>query len=88
MRSSACRMARLGRGLILLDYNERKRTSIMARLFNSYVIVDWSAASKPVEGADSIWIGALAPNARNQLVFKSSKKHYRNLFLGSAQPLH
>lgn len=55
-----------------MDYNELKRTSIMARLFNSYVIVDWSAASKPVEGTDSIWIGALAPNARNQLVFKSS----------------
>ena len=31
----------------------------MARLFNAYVIVDWSAASKPNTGADSVWIGVL-----------------------------
>lgn len=43
----------------------------MARLFDSYVIVDWSAASKPSTGADSIWIGVLAPDARLKLAFKS-----------------
>lgn len=44
----------------------------MARLFDSYVIVDWSAASKPATGADSIWIGALTPDARLKLSFKAS----------------
>lgn len=44
----------------------------MARLFNSYVMVAWSAASKPATGADSIWIGALTPDARMKLVFKAS----------------
>ncbi len=44
----------------------------MARLFESYVMVDWSAASKPATGADSIWIGALTPDARMKLNFKAS----------------
>ncbi len=44
----------------------------MARLFDSYVIVDWSAASKPSTGADSIWIGALTPDARMKLTFKAT----------------
>jgi hypothetical protein len=44
----------------------------MARLFDSYVMVDWSAASKPATGADSIWIGALTPDSRLKLAFKSS----------------
>jgi len=44
----------------------------MARLFDSYVIVSWSAASKPATGADSIWIGALTPDARLKLAFKTS----------------
>jgi hypothetical protein len=44
----------------------------MARLFDSYVIVDWSAASKPATGPDSIWIGALTPDARMKLTFKAS----------------
>ena len=43
----------------------------MARLFDSYVIVDWSAASKPSTGSDSIWIGVLSPDARLKLAFKS-----------------
>jgi hypothetical protein len=43
----------------------------MARLFDSYVMVDWSAASKPATGADSIWIGALTPDARMKLTFKA-----------------
>lgn len=41
------------------------------RLFDSYIIVDWSAASKPSTGSDSIWIGVLAPDARLKLAFKS-----------------
>ncbi len=44
----------------------------MARLFDSYVVAAWSAASKPATGADSIWIGALTPDARLKLSFKAS----------------
>ena len=43
----------------------------MARLFNAYVIVDWSANSKPKTGADSIWIGVLRRDVRFQFVFES-----------------
>jgi hypothetical protein len=49
-----------------------KEDLAMARLFDSYVMVDWSAASKPATGADSIWIGALTPDARMKLTFKAS----------------
>lgn len=44
----------------------------MARLFESYLMADWSAASKPTTGADSIWIGAQTPDARMKLSFRSS----------------
>ena len=50
----------------------------MARLFDSYVIVDWSAASKPSTGADSIWIGALTPDARMKLTFKATNPATRS----------
>lgn len=43
----------------------------MARLFNAYVMVDWSAANKPTTGKNSIWIGVLKRNVRLQLVFES-----------------
>lgn len=43
----------------------------MARLFDAYVIVDWSAASKPVTGADSIWIGVLKRDVRFRLAFSA-----------------
>jgi hypothetical protein len=38
----------------------------VARLFNAYVMVDWSAASseKPNTGADSIWIGVIKRDTR------------------------
>jgi hypothetical protein len=49
-----------------------KERGLMARLFNSYVMVDWSAASKPATGADSIWIGALTPDSRLKLAFKAT----------------
>lgn len=42
----------------------------MARLFNAYVIVDWSAASKRTTGADSIWIGVLKRDVRFRLAFE------------------
>ena len=43
----------------------------MARLFNAYVIVDWSAASKPNTGADSVWIGVLKRDVRFRLAFEA-----------------
>ena len=43
----------------------------MARLFDAYIMVDWSAASKPVTGANSIWIGVLARDARLKLQFRA-----------------
>ena len=43
----------------------------MARLFNAYVIVDWSAASKPTTGADSVWIGVLKRDVRFRMAFES-----------------
>ena len=43
----------------------------MARLFNAYVIVDWSAASKPTTGADSIWVGVLKRDVRFRFAFES-----------------
>jgi hypothetical protein len=41
------------------------------RLFQAYVMVDWSAASKPATGADSIWIGVMKRNVRFQMAFES-----------------
>lgn len=49
----------------------------MSRIFDSYIIVDWSAASKPTTGADSIWIGALSPDARLNLKFQSANPETR-----------
>ena len=43
----------------------------MARLFNAYIVVDWSAASKPKTGADSVWIGVLKRDVRFRLAFES-----------------
>ena len=43
----------------------------MSRLFNAYVIVDWSAAAKPATGADSVWIGVLKRDVRFRLTFES-----------------
>ncbi|MEO0451353.1 MAG: hypothetical protein AAFZ74_13655 [Pseudomonadota bacterium] len=41
----------------------------MARLFDAYIIVDWSASAKPSTGANSIWIGVRARNARLKFQF-------------------
>ena len=43
----------------------------MKRLFSAYVIVDWSAASKPTTGADSIWIGVVKRDVRFRLTFEA-----------------
>ena len=43
----------------------------MPRLFSAYVIVDWSAASKPTTGADSVWIGVLKRDVRFRLAFEA-----------------
>lgn len=43
----------------------------MARLFDAYIMVDWSAASKPTTGANSIWIGILARDARLKFQFQA-----------------
>ena len=43
----------------------------MPRLFSAYVIVDWSAASKPTTGADSIWVGVLKRDVRFRMAFES-----------------
>lgn len=42
----------------------------MSRLFDNYIMVDWSAAAKPNNGADSIWIGVLRRDVRLQLRFE------------------
>ena len=43
----------------------------MARLFNAYVCVRWSAASKPTPGTDSIWIGVVKRDVRFRLAFEA-----------------
>ena len=59
----------------------------MARLFDSYVVVDWSAASKPTTGADSIWIGAQTPDARLKLTFRASNPPTRAKALDELEDL-
>lgn len=41
----------------------------MGRLFDAYMMVDWSAAAKPATGPNSIWIGLLARDARLKYQF-------------------
>ena len=41
----------------------------MKRLFDAYIIVDWSAAAKPVSGANSIWIGWVTRDASGRARF-------------------
>jgi hypothetical protein len=43
----------------------------LARLFNAYVIVDWSAASKPTQGPDSVWVGVLKRDVRFRMAFEA-----------------
>ncbi len=43
----------------------------MARLFNAYVMVDWSASSTKKVGADSIWVGVLKRDIRFRPTFEA-----------------
>ena len=43
----------------------------MARLFNAYVIVDWSAAESKATGKNSIWIGVVKRDVRFRFAFES-----------------
>ena len=43
----------------------------MARLFNAYLIVHWSAAGKPTTGTDSVWVGVLKRDVRFRFAFEA-----------------
>lgn len=49
----------------------------MRQLFDAYIVVDWSAAAKPVTGANSIWIGVRARDARLKYKFTSTNPSTR-----------
>jgi hypothetical protein len=53
----------------------------MSRLFDNYVMVDWSAAAKPATGADSIWVGVHRRDVRLQLRFESHNPSTRKAAL-------
>jgi len=56
----------------LIHQNCTKETPFnMQRLFDAYIVVDWSAAAKPVVGANSVWIGIRARDARLKFHFTS-----------------
>ena len=57
----------------------------MARLFDAYIIVDWSAAGKPAQGANSVWIGALARDARLKFRFQSARNSLPSKWHGLRQ---
>lgn len=43
----------------------------MSRLFNAYVMVDWSASQTPKLGKDSVWIGVMKRDIRFRLAFEA-----------------
>jgi hypothetical protein len=49
----------------------------MPRLFDAYIIVDWSASAKPKTGKDSIWVGIRARDARLRFQFSSANPKTR-----------
>jgi len=49
----------------------------VARLFDAYIMVDWSASAKPVTGANSIWIGIAARDVRLRTVFTAANPDTR-----------
>lgn len=59
----------------------------MSRLFDNYVMVDWSAAAKPATGADSIWIGTLRRDVRLQLRFEAQNPPTRKAALEAINSL-
>jgi hypothetical protein len=49
----------------------RLRIVAVARLFNAYVMVDWSSSTSPKTGKDSIWIGVLKRDIRFRPTFEA-----------------
>lgn len=43
----------------------------MRRMFGAYVMVDWSASSKPKTGKDSVWIGVAKRDVRFRLSYEA-----------------
>jgi hypothetical protein len=43
----------------------------VSRLFNAYVMVNWSAAAAPKTGKDGVWIGVLKRDIRFRLTFEA-----------------
>jgi hypothetical protein len=43
----------------------------LSRLFDAYVMVDWSAAAQPKLGKDGVWIGVLKRDIRFRLAFEA-----------------
>jgi hypothetical protein len=50
----------------------------VSRLFNAYVMVDWSAAATPKLGKDSVWIGVMKRDIRFRLTFEAFNPHTRH----------
>ena len=50
----------------------------MRPLFDAYIMVDWSAASKPVTGVNSIWIGSLTRDVDAALHYESDNPATRD----------
>lgn len=63
----------------------------MPRLFDAYIIVDWSASAKPKTGKDSIWIGIRARDARLKFQYSEvnpkTRLEARRFILDMAQKL-
>ena len=63
----------------------------MPRLFDAYIIVDWSAASKPVRGPNSIWVAICTRDENQQARISthnpSTRLEARHLVLDRAQSL-
>jgi hypothetical protein len=49
----------------------------MPRLFGAYIMVDWSAASKPATGEDSIWIGHMRRDVRFRPLYAANNPSTR-----------
>ncbi|MEL6861596.1 MAG: hypothetical protein AAGL11_07150 [Pseudomonadota bacterium] len=63
----------------------------MARLFDAYIIVDWSAASKPVRGPNSIWVAVCTKDRRQHVRVRTynpaTRLDARQLILEQTQSL-
>lgn len=42
-----------------------------ARLFDAIILIDWSAASRPVTGPDSVWVGIMKRDVRFRWTFEA-----------------